>query len=311
MKKNVQIFGNITYCKDARVIAAIGVFDGVHLGHQQIIRRAKERALASGAVVVALSFDPHPRMLVSPGKVPSLLISTAEREKRLLEAGADAVGFIGFTPEVAALEPEDFLCELQQLQELDICGIAVGNCWRFGKNGSGDRKLLEKFCKENRWSLDAVTEVEINGQVISSSAIRRAAGSGDLALAARMLGRGYQLSGVVEHGFHIATDKLAAPTANLKVSAGVMVPNGVYSGTVFLDGTLYPAALNIGIAPTFGNGLHRVEIHLIGFDGSLYGRKLSVTLHRFLRQERRFASPEELKKQIACDIENIMLDQHR
>lgn len=307
MKKFIQIHKNITYCKANRFVAAVGVFDGVHLGHQQIIRRAAARAQESNAKVLALSFAPHPRQLICPDNAPPLLLTVNERLERLLACGADLAGLIDFTKEVAALSPEDFLKRVQS--QFNICGICVGSNWRFGRKGSGDRAFLEKFCRENHWSLDAVPEVELDGVIISSSEIRQAAARGDLEYAAKMLGRGYQLTGIVEHGFHIATEKLAAPTANLRVTAGVMVPDGVYSGTVELDGKSFPAALNIGVAPTFGNDLHRVEIHLIGFDGTLYGRELDVTLHRFLRAERRFASPDELKAQIACDIKNIMQDQ--
>ena len=307
MKKFIQIHKNITYCKASRFIAAVGVFDGVHLGHQQIIRRAAARAQENNAQVLALSFAPHPRQLICPDNAPPLLLTVNERLERLLACGADLAGLIDFTPEVAALSPEDFLRKIQI--QFNICGICVGSNWRFGRKGSGDRAFLEKFCRENHWSLDAVPEVELDGVIISSSEIRQAAARGDLEYAAKMLGRGYKLTGIVEHGFHIATEKLAAPTANLRVTAGVMVPDGVYSGTVELEGKSFPAALNIGVAPTFGNDLHRVEIHLIGFNGTLYGRELEVTLHRFLRAERRFASPDELKAQIACDIKNIMQDQ--
>ena len=308
MKNIIQICGNLKLCNNLPIVAALGVFDGVHHGHRQIIRQAAYRAKECGGKVLALSFSPHPRAMLKNAEPPTLLLSEKQREKMLISAGADAVGFINFTYEVAALTPERFLQELRDLPMLDICGICVGSRWRFGCGGSGGRAELDKFCRENNWSFDPVPEVENNGVTISSSLIRQAISAGKLDYAASMLGSAVQLSGIVEHGFHIASEKLSAPTANLRVTAGVMVPDGVYSGSAEVDGRSYAAALNIGVAPTFGNGLRRVEIHLIGFDGSLYGRELTVKLHRFLRNERRFSSSDELKQQIACDIQAIMQD---
>lgn len=305
MKNLVEICGNLIFERQLPVIAAIGVFDGVHLGHRKIISAAAVRAAETGAKVLALSFKPHPRELLNLSDPPKLLVSESDRWSLLRDAGADVCAFINFNAEVAALAPEDFLEELKNIPQLDIRGICVGSNWRFGRQGSGNRATLEKFCRRANWSLDAVPELEMDGITVSSSAIRTALADGELAKAENMLGRKVSLTGVVEHGFNIASRKLDAPTANLHLQYGVMPPDGVYAGSAVVDGINYPAALNIGVAPTFGNDMRRIEIHLIGYAGDLYGRELSVKLHRFLRPERRFASPEELKKQIASDIAEI------
>lgn len=308
MENIINFSRNLTFGQFSSYVAAIGVFDGVHRGHRQIIKKAFERARSCGAGVIAVSFSPHPRSLFFPQAPPELLMTESQRAAALLAAGADDCVFINFTPAVASLEPEIFLEELKNNSGLNICGICVGSNWRFGAGGRGNRELLAGFCKENNWSFDAVQELEFEGETISSSAIRKAVAAGQLERAASMQGYPVQLTGVVEHGFHIATDELAAPTANLRLTAGVMVPDGVYSGSAVVDGKRYPAALNIGVAPTYGNGLRRIEIHLIGFSGSLYGRELCVELYRFLRPEKRFASPDELRQQIAKDISCIMAD---
>lgn len=301
--KNFIVFDrNFKFSSKERFIAAIGVFDGVHIGHRKIIEAASTLAAQHDCRVLALSFSPHPRALLCPDQPPELLVSESTRISLLRDAGAEVCGFINFTREAAALSPEEFLLKLRDETPFEICGITVGSNWRFGKHGSGNRQTLEKFCSGNHWALAAVKEVELEGRTVSSTAIRSAIAAGFLPLAIKMLGRNIPLTGTVAHGFQIAGSKLAAPTANLEVKFGVLPPDGVYSGQCSVDGKNYPAAVNIGIAPTFGNDLRRVEIHLLDFSGSLYGRELTVELNRFLRPERRFDSPEELKAQIAADI---------
>ena len=290
---------------DTPRIVAIGVFDGVHAGHRTIIESAARRAAELNAVALALSFTPHPRQLLNPDQVPELLLPESVRVSKLFAAGAQECAFIDFTPEVAALPPEDFLDALAANSRFNVAGICVGSRWRFGRNGSGNAGTLGKFCAEHNWDFAGVPELEIAGETVSSTAIRGAIASGFLPLAVKMLGRNISLAGTVTHGFQIAGSKLEAPTANLDVKYGVLPPDGVYSGCCTIDGILYPAAVNIGLAPTFGNGLRRVEIHLLDFHGSLYDREITLEINSFIRPERRFASPEELKAQIAADIAAI------
>lgn len=302
----IDFFENIKISSFCNVISAIGVFDGIHNGHREIIRRARIQAEKEGGKVLALSFLPHPRQILTPDNPPQLLLPPDERVRLLKEAGADFCAFINFTKQAAQMSAEEFLQKLTEESRCRISGICVGSSWRFGQGGKGNRELLEKFCREHNWSFNAVDELTFENKVISATAIRHAIAAGELDCAEKMCGRKAALYGKVEKGFQIASQKLAAPTANLAVSYGVLPPDGVYGGRVKLEGKIYPAAVNIGVAPTFGNGLRRVEVHLIGFTGSLYGREICVELHSFLRKERFFSSPEELKKQIAADIEAIM-----
>lgn len=301
----IKIFENIPLAQGKKWIVAAGVFDGVHPGHRAIISAARRRADASGASVMALTFVPHPRQLLADDTSPELLVNVDERVKLLLDSGADCCGFIDFSPEVAALAPEEFLCALRDNGAFEVAGICVGEKWRFGARGGGNKEVLDKFCNENNWSFDAVKELELDGITISSTAIRQALAAGNIAYAAQLWGREVEMSGVVEHGFQIAGSKLSAPTANLKSDALLPLPFGVYSGEVPLDGKKYTAILNIGVAPTFSCGVRRVEIHLLDFEGSLYGRNISVKVRRFIRSERKFDSPEALKEQIFRDIADV------
>ena len=288
---------------EERFVVAAGVFDGVHRGHAEIIRSAAEAASASGARVMALTFRPHPRAVISPGSAPVLLIPEEERVRLLRAAGAHRCCFVNFTPACAELTPEAFLERLRENGLFTVAGICVGSRWRFGAGGSGDAAVLEKFCGKYGWIFRPVAELTCGGVTISSSAIRAAAAAGELERAAAMLGREVCLYGEVGHGFGVAGPVLAAPTANLKLAAGVLPPDGVYCGSASTGGGRYPAVVNIGVAPTFGEaGERRIEVHLLDFRGSLYGASMLVALRRFLRPERKFSSPEELRRQIAQDI---------
>lgn len=302
MKNLINIFENITNPGKKRWIAAVGVFDGVHPGHRAIINAARRRADECGAGVLALTFIPHPRKLLDEKNAPPLLVSEAKRVELLLEAGADCCGYIDFTPGSAALEPLDFLAALRDNGIFELAGICVGENWRFGRMGRGNKEVLAGFCAANNWSLDTVKELELDGVTISSTAIRQALSAGDLDYASRLWGVPVELTGIVERGFQIAGSKLSAPTANLKTDYLLPLPFGVYSGKTDVDGKTYTAVLNIGVAPTFGHDLCRVEMHLLDFSGDLYGRNLTVRLSKFIRKERKFSSPEELKTQIAADI---------
>ena len=283
-------------------LAALGVFDGVHLGHRRIIRRAAELAAACGAVPMAVSFSPHPRRLLTPENPPELLMPEAVRLTALYRAGAAETAFIAFTPEVAALTPEAFLEALAANRRFRIAGLCVGSRWRFGRGGAGDLRNLERFCAAHDWICAGVPELEIDGETVSSSAVRAAARCGDLDKVRRLTGEPLTLYGSVARGFQVAGTELAAPTANLILAAGVPPPDGVYAGSAEADGRLYPAAVNIGFSPTYHRSTRRIEAHLIGYSGTLYGKFLAVSLRRFLRPERAFPDPEALKRRIAADV---------
>lgn len=285
-------------------VAGFGVFDGVHPGHRLIIRTASEMALAAGARPAALTFVPHPRAVIPGNSAPGLIVSVPQRLRLLRQAGAEVTGVINFTPEFGATEPVEFLEALLRIPGFRIAGICVGEDWRFGCRGKGDAELLERFSRQHGLLFQAVKRLERNGINISSSVIRERAGAGDLAGAAEILGRDLTLSGTVEKGFRIATSQLNAPTANLRLAHGLLVPDGVYAGAAGFEKKTYPAVLNIGFAPTYNVNERRIEVHLLDFSGELYGRELEVSLFSRLRPEKKFPSPAELKEQIVKDIAN-------
>ena len=290
------------------VVLGIGVFDGVHLGHKRIIAEVAAMARRFGALPVAVTFFPHPREVLFPDSPPLLLLPPEERLRRLREAGAASVGIIDFSAAVAATPPEDFLAGLLA-GPYHVRGICVGVHWRFGRNGAGNTRLLGADLARSEVAFRAIPELELEGSIVSSSAIRDAISAGELAKAERMMDAPAALYGEVEPGGHVATELLDTPTANLRVDYGVLPPNGVYATWAVVDGRRFPSITNIGVSPTFDrdDGAQRVETHILsGFSGDLYRRKLTVELKRKLRNEARFPSPAALKRQIAADCANAL-----
>ena len=289
-----------------RIVAGIGVFDGVHLGHQAILRAVREMAAATGAAPAVITFAPHPRAVLHPEEPPLLLMPQGKRFEILRNAGF-LCWVIRFTQGFASLSPEAFLADLLHLGGCELAGVCVGENWRFGKDGKGDCAFLSEYCNAHQIPFAAVPLVEVRGMTVSSSSIRTAAANGRLADAAAMLGRSFRLYGKVVHGYRDASGKLSCPTANLEISSGLLPPDGVYIAAVTLDNKRYPAAVNIGFSPTFRREkqARRVEVHVLDFNGSLYYEELEVEILTHLREERIFGSPAELKEQIDRDLARI------
>jgi riboflavin kinase/FMN adenylyltransferase len=264
-------------------VAAIGSFDGVHRGH----RRVLETARAAGTPVTVVTFWPHPRLVLG-NRVD--LLSTLERRIELLEAaGVDEVLVVEFTPELAAREPADFAESV--LREIGAKVIVVGESFRFGRAAAGDPALLREL------GFDVRTVPTLEG--VSSTNIRSLLRDGDVAAAARLLGRPPELEGTVVLGDQRG-GTLGYPTANLSVPADLLVPAyGIYAGAALG----HRAAISIGVNPHYGGDERRIEPHLLDFEGDLYGRRLVVELWRRLREERAFSSEAELVAQITRDVE--------
>ena len=287
-----------------KLVIAFGVFDGVHPGHRLIVAETCALARERGGVGAAVTFVPHPRAVVGrPGAAaPELLVSVEERLKRLNACGAAVTGVIDFTPEFGTLEPEAFLAGLLRRRDFELAGICVGEDWRFGRRGRGDAALLERFCVANNLGFKAVKRLKYGTKDISSSAVRALIRQGKLDEARSMLGSAPCLAGTVVSGSHIAGKELEAPTANLQLEYGVLPPDGVYAGSAEVGARRFPAVMNIGFAPTYGGNERRIEVHLPGFSGNLYGSFLTVELLGFLRPERKFGSSGALREQIVLDI---------
>jgi riboflavin kinase/FMN adenylyltransferase len=288
-----------------KVCLAIGVFDGVHLGHQQIIRQTVADARQHDALAVVVTFDRHPSAVVAPGRVPPQIFSRSQKLRAIGALGADALLEIHFDKAFSEKSGEIFVRELAR--DLGkIHSVCVGANFVFGHKRSGDVALLKRLGAETGFQVHGHAAVELDGQLVSSTRIREAVRLGNLEAASQMLGRPYAICGRVLEGDKIGR-QLGFPTANLDVTHLVLPPNGVYMACTRLEKKIYHVALNIGTRPTVASQTPqlRVEAHLLGFNGDLYGKELEVETGSKLRDERRFASPDELRKQIALDVEAV------
>jgi len=281
---------------------SIGFFDGVHLGHQQIIRQTIADAHQHNAIALVLTFDRHPNSVVAPSRVPPLIYSLPQKLRAIESLGADHLLLAGFDKKFSEQSGEDFVRGLAR--DLgSIQSICVGADFVFGHKKSGDVALLKKLGGETGFSVHGLAAVSLDGRVVSSTRIRETIRAGKLDAANQMLGRPYAIAGRVIEGDKLGR-QLGFPTANLDVAGMVLPVNGVYSGFSKLKGRIYRLALNIGFRPTIipAKPELRVEAHLLDFSGRLYGLELEIEIGEKLREERKFASPAELRAQIAHDI---------
>jgi riboflavin kinase/FMN adenylyltransferase len=285
-----------------KVCLAIGVFDGVHLGHQQIIRQTVADAHQHDAIALVLTFDRHPNTVVAPDRVPPLIYSLPQKLGAIELLGADTLLLIRFDHAFSEQNGEGFIRGLAR--DLGkIQSLCVGADFIFGHQRSGNVALLEKLGDELGFTVHGLAAVSLDNQIVSSTRIREAIRSGDLDAASQMLGRPYAISGRVIEGDRIG-QQLGFPTANLDVTDLVLPPNGVYATHAAVGRETHRAVLNIGHRPTLQNPdpQLRVEAHLLDFTGDLYGQELEIEIGEKLRDERKFGSLEELKTQIARDV---------
>jgi riboflavin kinase/FMN adenylyltransferase len=284
-----------------RVVLTLGNFDGMHLGHQAIVRRACDEARAIGAQVVVLTFHPHPIAVVAPEKAPPLLQSLRDRLAQLRDLGVEVTVVQRFTPAFAALEPEAFVRDFLRAR-LELLHIVVGYNVTFGRGRVGRVETLQAIGARDGFAVDAVGPVTVGEAQVSSTALRRLIAAGDVRRAGALLGRPFALRGRVVRGERRGR-LLGFPTANLHQRRGLLLPaDGVYAVRARLDGRALPAVLNIGVRPTFGIARRTVEVFLLEFDGDLYGRWLTLELVERLRGEQRFAGPEALRQAITADV---------
>jgi riboflavin kinase / FMN adenylyltransferase len=279
----------------------IGNFDGVHRGHAALLAAVRARAAEVHGPGVAFTFDPRPLDVLRPGQSGPPLMTTADRVRWLLEEGADHVLVVRTTPELLALTADTFFTEVVQ-QRLAARALVEGPNFGFGRARQGDVGMLAQLCRANDIALTIVPPVQINGEEVSSSRVRATLLRGDVAEAADLLGRPYRLSGVVGTGQRRG-QTLGFPTANLEAVPTLIPGDGVYAVRAYVSDTPWPAAANIGPNPTFGENARKVEVHLIGFHGDLYGEPLAVDLLHRLRDTRPFRNVTELIEQLQQDID--------
>jgi riboflavin kinase / FMN adenylyltransferase len=279
---------------------ALGVFDGVHLGHRAILDAAVAAAHRASLRPVACTFDPHPMEILQPRRAPLAITTLDERLALIAATGVEAAVVLRFTPELAAVEPEAFVKDVL-LGRLRAHEVVVGFNHRFGRGARGDPELLRALGDRLGFVATIVSPLNIDGVAVSSAAVRAALGQGDAVTAARFLGRPYSVSGEVGPG--VGRGKtLGFPTANLRVDQALLVPTGVYACRADLGDTPYRAVTNVGVRPTFGDSVLAVEVHILDFTGDIYGRQMSLAFVARLREERRFESVDALTAQIRRDV---------
>jgi riboflavin kinase/FMN adenylyltransferase len=274
-------------------IVALGNFDGFHLGHQAVVGRAIGRAFHERRRVIVATFDPHPVRLFKPDLPPFRLTTLDQREALFAHAGADAMLVFEFTRELASMAAEEFVAEVLGRQ-IGAAGVITGDDFSFGKGRGGDVALLKKLGTQNGIGAEAVPQVLLDGERISSGRIREALVAGDSGTATRMLSRDFAITGMVRRG-DARGRKLGYPTANLELGDYQRPKYGIYAVRVTLDdGSEHPGVANLGVRPTFDPPEELLEAYLFDFDADLYDRTIEVALHAYIREERKFADVADL-----------------
>ncbi len=287
-------------------VVTIGTFDGVHLGHQAIVQRTLARAAQMGGPAVVVTFEPHPQLVVPRPDRPTIhLLSPLEEKATLLaEQGVELLVALPFTAEVAKMAPAEFVKKVLH-ESLHASHVVIGSDHTFGKGRSGTAATLGQLGAELGFQVEVVDKIVVDGAAVSSTRIRRLLAQGEVAAAARLLGRFYAVHGTVVKGRGLGR-QLGYPTANIRPPAQKLVPDsGIYAVLIHLGGETLRGILNIGVRPTFGDltGEPVLEVHIYDYEGELYGQELTVEFLGRIRGERRFASSRELVRQIEADKE--------
>jgi riboflavin kinase/FMN adenylyltransferase len=282
-------------------VVTIGNFDGVHLGHQAILARVCKRAQELEGQAVGITFEPHPLKVLRPQLNLPLLTTPTQKLELLTAAGLEAVVVLPFNPEFAGLTARDFVtqyfCERLRVRE-----VVVGHDYCFGRGREGNIDLLKEMGRAHGFTVQVVWAVEVDGAVVSSSLIRALLRLGKVAEANHLLGRPYGVAGQVIPGKGRGAKLLKVPTANIRPENELLPASGIYAVWVRRGPETLPGVANIGTSPTFENGELSLEVHLLNFDGNLYGENLEVGFVARLREERRFPSIDALAAQIRNDI---------
>jgi riboflavin kinase/FMN adenylyltransferase len=281
-------------------VVTVGNFDGLHLGHQKILRGVVARAKELDAVAAVLTFDPHPLKVLRPAEAPRMISTLEQRLAGLADAGLDAALVLPFTLELSRISADEFVRAIL-VEGLATRAILVGENFRFGHKHEGDVALLRTLGKRHGFDVKIVPPAVLRGKLISSSAIRKAIANGEVELAKRLLGRPFALMGKVIRGAGRGA-QLHFPTLNLAPQQELLPGHGVYATETLVGGKLYRSATNVGVRPTFEGSYFAIESHLFGFSERVEGGSLEVRFWKRLRAEKKFGRPEELRAQIAKDV---------
>jgi riboflavin kinase/FMN adenylyltransferase len=283
-------------------VLTIGVFDGVHAGHNHLVNSLKERAREQSLLSGVVTFDPHPQWVLHRDQLP-WLSTLEERVNRLRQRGIDFVAVISFTPEVAQLGAQQFVSLLKKYLKMRV--LMIGPDFALGRGREGNSTLLSALGKELGFTVETIPPFRIDGEVVSSTLIRQALAQGDMAKVTKLMGHPFDLVGEVIPG-EKRGQALGFPTANLDIQPRQALPgDGVYATIAQVDGKRFASATNVGTRPTFGDGARTVEVYLLDYQGDLYGKQVKTEFVWKLRNEQYFTSSEQLKRQMKEDIENV------
>ena len=300
----MQIITDIRKFKNIKPpIITLGKFDGVHKGHQKVLRAVKDRAAKLKFPSVVYTFEPHPLKIVTPHKSPLLLTTLKEKIELIKASGIDYLILARFTKEFAAQHPREFVSDIL-VKQLAVKEVLVGHDYAFGKGKKGTIEYLKKLGQEFGFKVYIIPAYKKRGFIVSSSKIREYIQNGKMKEAARFLGRPYTISGKVIKGRNIGKH-LGFPTANIEIHNELIPKDGIYAVLALLGNKIYKGAVNIGIAPTFHTNKRAVEAHIINFKQNIYGKKLKIEFIQRLRGEKTFKSVEGLASQITRDVEKV------
>lgn len=287
------------------VVLTIGNFDGVHIGHQHVIRLVVERAQRINGTGVVMIFDPHPRVFFKPDSHQPMITTLEQRLELIEQLGIDAAVVQPFTAEFAELPAIDFVVKLL-VGKLRISELFISSKFRFGGGAQGDVELLKTLASEHGFGLHVEENIYFRHSFVSSSFIRQIISRGEMDLAMRLLGRPYRLTGAVYRDTRRGTEVIGFPTSNIRPDNELVPTTGIYAGAVVVGDKKYPAATYIGIRPTFDGKELSVETHMLDFSGTLYNEVIAVEFYKKIRDDMKFESVDALRSQIQKDIEDIL-----
>ena len=282
-------------------VVALGNFDGVHVGHQTILRAAIERARAAGGSALAVTFDPLPAKVLNPKRAPRLILTPEDKHELLRSFGLDGVIVLTFSAEFSMLSPEEFLREYLR-RRIGARIVVVGHSISFGHARAGNAEVMGRLGRELGFETAVIGPIECDGIVVSSTQVRAMIAAGDMKRAAILLGRPHFLRGPVVHGRERGRT-IGFPTANIQSRTECLPPDGVYATRVVMEEGSYPSITNIGMRPTFGEPERSIEAHIFDFNRDIYGREVKLEIAERIRPERKFESAQALAAQIASDLQ--------
>ena len=299
--KTIRYSKNIILPNKKRYIA-LGVFDGVHLGHQKLIKQTVDKAKKNDGISIVVTFDPHPDKIINPESNVFLLTTLKERISLIKESDVDFFLIIKFNKMMSKMSPEDFISKIL-VDSLQVKELFVGFNYKFGFQGKGNTGILREYGKSYKFITNILKPVVVNNTIISSTRIKDYIGSGEIEKANKLLGHDITISGRVISGRGRGRKLLNFATANIETSPNKLIPvNGVYLVEIKIDNRKYYGLMNIGVKPTFSETERTIEVHIINFNKKIYNKKVVVCILQKIREEKYFNRPSLLKKQIEEDI---------